>query len=97
MAAAIRSDDPVLVFEHKSLRATRATRHPRRPRAPPGRRRGPPPRRDVTLVALASTVPTAMAAAEELATDGVDAEVIDLRSPWTPARCWARSPAPAAW
>jgi pyruvate dehydrogenase E1 component beta subunit len=34
---------------------------------------------DVTLVALASTVPTAMAAAEQLATDGVEAEVIDLR------------------
>ena len=34
MAAAIRSDDPVLVFEHKSLLPPRATRHPRRPRAP---------------------------------------------------------------
>jgi acetoin:2,6-dichlorophenolindophenol oxidoreductase subunit beta len=80
MAAAIRSDDPVLVFEHKSLFATKGD--------PPGsddhvvplgvaevRRQGG----DVTLVALASTVPTAMAAAEELAADGVDAEVIDLR------------------
>ena len=79
MAAAIRSDDPVLVFEHKSLFATKGEPPPagdhlvelgtaevRRPGA------------DVTLVALASTVPTALAAAERLA-DDVDAEVIDLR------------------
>jgi len=80
MAAAIRSDDPVLVFEHKALFATKGDP------PPPGdhvvdlgtaevRRPGG----DVTLVALASTVPTALAAAERLAGDGVDAEVIDLR------------------
>jgi pyruvate/2-oxoglutarate/acetoin dehydrogenase E1 component len=39
------------------------------------RRRGD----DVTLVALAATVPTALEAAERLAGDGVSAEVIDLR------------------
>ena len=80
MAAAIRSDDPVLVFEHKALFATKGDP------PPPGdhvvelgsaevRRPGS----DVTLVALASTVPTALAAAEQLAADGVAAEVIDLR------------------
>jgi pyruvate/2-oxoglutarate/acetoin dehydrogenase E1 component len=35
---------------------------------------------DVTLVALASTVPLALAAAEQVSTEGVSAEVIDLRS-----------------
>jgi pyruvate dehydrogenase E1 component beta subunit len=35
---------------------------------------------DVTLVALASTVPLALAAAEQVAAEGVSAEVIDLRS-----------------
>jgi pyruvate/2-oxoglutarate/acetoin dehydrogenase E1 component len=39
------------------------------------RRRGD----DVTVVALAATVPTALEAAERLAGDGVSAEVIDLR------------------
>jgi pyruvate dehydrogenase E1 component beta subunit len=34
---------------------------------------------DVTLVALAATVPLALSAAERLAAEGVSAEVIDLR------------------
>jgi pyruvate/2-oxoglutarate/acetoin dehydrogenase E1 component len=34
---------------------------------------------DVTLVALAATVPMALAAAERLAAEGISAEVIDLR------------------
>ena len=34
---------------------------------------------DVTLVALASTVPIALAAAEQLAQEGISVEVIDLR------------------
>jgi pyruvate/2-oxoglutarate/acetoin dehydrogenase E1 component len=80
MASAIRSDDPVIVFEHKGLLASKGE--------PPGgddhvvplgsatvRRQGD----DLTLVALASTVPTALDAAERLADDGVSAEVIDLR------------------
>jgi pyruvate dehydrogenase E1 component beta subunit len=37
------------------------------------------PGADLTIVALAATVPMALAAAEQLAADGVDAEVIDLR------------------
>ena len=37
------------------------------------------PGTDVTVVALAATVPMALAAAEQLAADGVSAEVIDLR------------------
>jgi pyruvate dehydrogenase E1 component beta subunit len=79
-AAAIRSDDPVLVFEHKSLFATKGDPPPPGDHVLPlGAAEVRRPGGDVTLVALASTVPTALAAAEELATDGVDAEVIDLR------------------
>jgi pyruvate dehydrogenase E1 component beta subunit len=79
MAAAIRSDDPVVFFEHKGLFASKG------PAAPPGHviplgeanivRGGG----DVTVVALASTVPTALAAAEVLATEGIQVEVVDLR------------------
>jgi acetoin:2,6-dichlorophenolindophenol oxidoreductase subunit beta len=79
MAAAIRSDDPVLVFEHKALLATKGEPPPDGHVLPLGQAEVRRPGTDVTLVALASTVPTALAAAEELAADGVDAEVLDLR------------------
>ncbi len=80
MAAAIRSDDPVVFFEHKGLFATKG------PAARDGHvvelglaatvRSGT----DVTIVALASTVPLASQAAEILSQEGIEAEVIDLRS-----------------
>jgi pyruvate dehydrogenase E1 component beta subunit len=79
MAAAIRIDDPVMFFEHKGLFASKGESAPPDHVVPLGQanvvRRGD----DVTLVALASTVPTALAAADRLAADGVSAEVVDLR------------------
>ncbi|AMW14241.1 acetoin dehydrogenase [Streptomyces qaidamensis] len=79
LAAAIRSEDPVVFFEHKGLLATKG------PPPPPGHvvelgraaivREGA----DVTLVALASTVPLALKAAGVLAGEGIEAEVVDLR------------------
>ena len=44
-----------------------------------GQARRARPGADVTLVALAATVPMALAAAEQLAGEGISAEVIDLR------------------
>jgi pyruvate dehydrogenase E1 component beta subunit len=79
MASAIRSDDPVVFFEHKGLFASKG------PMPAPdhvielGRAAVVREGTDVTLVALASTVHTALAAAETLAQDGISAEVIDLR------------------
>jgi acetoin:2,6-dichlorophenolindophenol oxidoreductase subunit beta len=79
MAAAVRSDDPVVFFEHKGLFASKG------PAAPPdhlvelGRAAVVRPGTDVTLVALAWMVPVALAAAEALAGEGVSAEVVDLR------------------
>ncbi|MFF9115227.1 alpha-ketoacid dehydrogenase subunit beta [Streptomyces massasporeus] len=79
LAAAIRIDDPVVFFEHKGLFATKG------PPPPPGHvvelgraavvREGG----DITLVALASMVPLALRAAEILAGEGIEAEVVDLR------------------
>ena len=64
MAAAIRSDDPVLFFEQKSLYATKGEvpdgEHVVRARQ--GERRAR--RLDVTIVALALMVPRALKAAE---------------------------------
>ena len=79
MAAAIRSDDPVVFFEHKGLLASKGEEPPPDHVVPLGeaavRRQGT----DVTLVGLASTVPIAQSAAEALERDGISAEVVDLR------------------
>ncbi len=80
MTASIRDDDMVIFFEHKALYFKKG------PAAPPGHvvplgtcavsREGT----EVTLVGIGQTVHTALAAAEELATRGIECEVIDLRS-----------------
>lgn len=79
LAAAVRDDDPVLVFEHKALLGGRGLVPDGELFVPLGeaavRRQGD----DVTFVALSSTVPLCMTAAEQLAAEGVSAEVIDLR------------------
>jgi pyruvate dehydrogenase E1 component beta subunit len=79
MASAIRSDDPVVFFEHKGLFASKGPVAPPDHVVPLGEAAVVRPGEDVTLVALASTVPTALAAAEALASEGVSAEVVDLR------------------
>jgi len=79
MAAAIRSDDPVVMFEHKGLFASKGPRPPEGHVIELGQAAVVREGTDVTLVALASTVPIALAAAEQLAQDGVSAEVLDLR------------------
>jgi len=79
MASAIRSDDPVIVFEHKGLFASKGETAPPGHVVPLGEATIVRPGTDVTLVALAWTVPIALAAADRLAADGVQAEVVDLR------------------
>jgi acetoin:2,6-dichlorophenolindophenol oxidoreductase subunit beta len=79
MAAAIRSDDPVIFFEHKGLFASKGEPAPEGHVVELGQAAIARPGSDLTLVALASTVPIALAAAEQLAADGVSTEVIDLR------------------
>jgi pyruvate dehydrogenase E1 component beta subunit len=79
MAAAIRSDDPVVFFEHKGLLAGKGPRPPEGHVTELGRAAVVREGTDVTLVALAATVPLTLSAAERLAAEGVQAEVIDLR------------------
>ncbi len=79
LAAAIRDDDPVLVFEHKGLFGTRGPCPDGEQHVPLGqaavRRLGD----DVTFVALAGTVKPCLDAADVLAVEGISAQVIDLR------------------
>ncbi|EDY57129.2 MULTISPECIES: alpha-ketoacid dehydrogenase subunit beta [Streptomyces] len=80
MAAAIRSDDPVVFFEHKGLLATKGAPPPPDHVVELGRAAVVREGADVTLVALASMVPVALTASERLAEDGIGVEVVDLRS-----------------
>ncbi len=79
MASAIRSDDPVVFFEHKGLFASKGEPAPPDHVIPLGQAAIVRPGADLTIVALASTVPTALQAAEQLVGDDINAEVIDLR------------------
>lgn len=79
-ATAIRSDDPVLFLEHKSLIFNRGPVPEEDYEIPFGQARIARAGTDCTVVALASMVGKALEAAEKLAADGVSVEVIDPRT-----------------
>src|SRR4029077_3680237 len=79
LAAAIRDEDPVLVFEHKALYGRKEEVGDGEHVLPLGQARTVRAGGDVTLVGLSITVGICLAAADQLAADGVAAEVIDLR------------------
>jgi pyruvate/2-oxoglutarate/acetoin dehydrogenase E1 component len=79
LAASIRDDDPVLVFEHKGLYAAQGEVPNGEHLVPLGVANIARPGTDVTLVGLSLTVRYCLEAAELLAAEGVSAEVIDLR------------------
>ena len=79
MASAVRSDDPVIFFEHKGLFGTKGETAPPNHVVPLGEASVVRPGNDVTLVALASTVKTALSAADQLAGEDISVEVVDLR------------------
>jgi pyruvate/2-oxoglutarate/acetoin dehydrogenase E1 component len=80
MAAAIRDPDPVIVCEHKALFADEDDVPDGELVVPLGEARIVREGADATVVALAAMVPRAIAAAEDLASDGISVEVIDLRT-----------------
>ena len=80
LKSAIRDDDPVIFFEHRLLYAMKGEVPEGEHITPIGladvKREG----RDVTVVATAMMVHKALAAAEELRKEGIEIEVLDLRS-----------------
>ena len=81
LKSAIRSDDPVIFIEHENLygdkgevpdEASTSSRSARPTIKRPGA--------DVTLITYSRSLKTTLAAAEKLAEEGIDAEVIDLRT-----------------
>ncbi len=80
LKAAIRDDNPVVFLEHKRLYSVKGPPPQNGDVVPLGEahvaRRGS----DLTLVSVAKGVRDSLAAAEDLAGQGIDAEVIDLRT-----------------
>ena len=72
-------DDPVVVVEARMLYPTRGDVVLNSQIEEMGGARVVRPGSDVTIVSWSSAVPTCLAAAEQLAGQGVDAEVIDMR------------------
>jgi pyruvate dehydrogenase E1 component beta subunit len=79
-AAAVRDPDPVMFFEHKGLYASKGEVPDGELVDTLGSARVLRTGGDATIVALAAMVPKALAAAEQLATRGIDATVVDVRS-----------------
>jgi pyruvate dehydrogenase E1 component beta subunit len=78
LRAAIRNDDPVLFFEHKVLYGRKGPVQ-RGAIAEVGKAAVLREGTDVTIVATLMMVERSLAAAEQLAAEGISAEVIDLR------------------
>lgn len=79
LRAAIRADDPVLYLEHRGLYWQRGEQADPAA-ADPWRVRVRRPGRDVTILAWSRMVSLALEAADRLAADGIEAEVVDLRA-----------------
>jgi pyruvate dehydrogenase E1 component beta subunit len=80
LIASIRDNDPVMFFEHKLLYDVPGEVPEEDYEIPLGQADVKREGKDLTIVALARMVHLSLEAAEKLAGDGVEAEVVDLRS-----------------
>ena len=80
LLAALEDPDPVLMFEHKLLYKEKGPVPEGWYTVPIGKADIRRPGRDVTIVATAIMVVKSLEAAKTLAAEGIEAEVIDLRS-----------------
>lgn len=80
LKAAIRDDDPVVFLEHKLLYARKEEIPDGEYIIPLGKADVKRPGKDVTILTWSRQVYFALEAAETLAAEGIDAEVVDLRT-----------------
>ena len=80
LKGAIRDPNPVIFLEHKRLYSVKDEAPETIEAIPLGQARVAREGDDLTIVSIGKSVRDALAAAEQLAADGVDAEVIDLRT-----------------
>ena len=80
LKSAIRSNDPVLFIEHATMYQVRAEVPEGEYSIPIGVSKIQRPGKDITIVSYSKGLELSMKAAEELSKEGIDAEVIDLRT-----------------
>jgi pyruvate dehydrogenase E1 component beta subunit len=80
LKSAIRDDGPVIFIEHKGLYMNKGSVPAGEYTIELGRADVKRPGNDVTLIAWSGMVPKSLEAAEELAAEGIDVEVIDPRT-----------------
>jgi pyruvate dehydrogenase E1 component beta subunit len=80
LKSAIRTDDPVLFVEHATLYQTRGEVPEGEITEPIGISKVQRPGRDVTIVTYSKMLQTSLQASAELANEGIEAEVVDLRT-----------------
>ncbi|MEN6482344.1 MAG: alpha-ketoacid dehydrogenase subunit beta [Anaerolineaceae bacterium] len=80
LKAAIRSNDPVLFIEHATLYQMRGEVPEGDYIVPIGRSTVQRPGNDVTIVTYSKMLEVSLKAADQLAKDGIDVEIVDLRT-----------------
>lgn len=80
LASAILDSDPTVVIEHRQLYSTEGPVPTGLHLVPLGRARVARSGGDLTIVAYSQMLPEALLAAEQLATEGIDCEVVDPRT-----------------
>jgi pyruvate dehydrogenase E1 component beta subunit len=80
LKAAIRSNDPVLFIEHATLYQTRGEVPDGDYEIPIGKSKIQRPGNDVTIVTYSKMLEVSTKAADQLAREGIDVEIVDLRS-----------------
>jgi pyruvate dehydrogenase E1 component beta subunit len=80
LKAAIRSNDPVMFIEHATLYQTRGEVPDGDFTVPIGKSKVQRPGKDVTIVTYSKMLEISNKAADQLAKEGIEAEIVDLRS-----------------
>jgi pyruvate dehydrogenase E1 component beta subunit len=80
LKSAIRSDDPVLFIEHATLYQTRGEVPEGEFLVPIGKSTVQRPGKDVTIVTYSKMLEISLKAADQLAQEGIDVEIVDLRT-----------------
>jgi len=80
LKSAIRSQDPILFIEHATLYQSRGEVPDGEYLVPIGKSNVARPGKDVTIVTYSKMLETSLKAADQLSKEGVEAEVVDLRT-----------------